>query len=252
VSALRRAPVGSDCPSFVISLYLVLGVLRIVRSPPQRRIFSEGLWSSATKVHPPSQAGFEGFEIDGGTYLYFGPVLALLRLPVLLVTHRLDGRMTQLSMLLALVILLGATGALYEAVRRLVRPDAATVGRAELALAFLVTFTVGAGGVVLYLPPPVVRGDRAVGAAPRSPSRSAVIERPTSRGSPGRVGRDLTVSTRVAVGLGPIVALACLTAASAACSWPRRCGAARQRALAAAATSARCVLRAGGPWWSRS
>ena len=38
--------------------------------------------------------GIEGFVIDGRTYMYFGPFPALLRIPVLLVTHDFDGQMT--------------------------------------------------------------------------------------------------------------------------------------------------------------
>ena len=64
-------------------------------------------------------------------------MLALLRMPILLVTHRLDGRLTQLSILLALVVLLTAGAALYERVARMVRPDLTAIGRGEQVLAFL-------------------------------------------------------------------------------------------------------------------
>src|SRR5205807_6212140 len=42
---------------------------------------------------PQGSAGFEGFVVGGRTYVYFGPVPALLRLPVLLITHALDSRL---------------------------------------------------------------------------------------------------------------------------------------------------------------
>ena len=49
-------------------------------------------------------------SVGGNTYLYFGPVLSLLRLPVLAVTHGLDGRLTLMSMVLGFAALLAAGG----------------------------------------------------------------------------------------------------------------------------------------------
>ncbi|MEO6318057.1 MAG: hypothetical protein ABIP36_04665 [Acidimicrobiales bacterium] len=57
----------------------------------------------------PEVAGIEGFDHDARTYLYFGLVPAVLRLPVAALTDELDGRLTQLSMLLALAVALWAT-----------------------------------------------------------------------------------------------------------------------------------------------
>ena len=42
---------------------------------------------------PDGSLGIEGFVVDGRTYMYFGPFPALLRMPVLLVTSRFDGRL---------------------------------------------------------------------------------------------------------------------------------------------------------------
>ncbi len=54
--------------------------------------------------------GYEGFIVDHRTYMYFGPFPALLRLPVLAVTHGLDGRLTPWSMTVAFVVaLVGAS-----------------------------------------------------------------------------------------------------------------------------------------------
>ena len=66
----------------------------------------------------------EGFVIGGRTYIYFGPMPAILRLPVLIFTHDLDGRLTQLSMLLALMVLMWAAARLHWRLRGLVRPGA--------------------------------------------------------------------------------------------------------------------------------
>ncbi len=47
---------------------------------------------------PAQVAGPEGFLIDGKTYLYFGPVLAIARIPFALFGHWADGRLTRLSL----------------------------------------------------------------------------------------------------------------------------------------------------------
>ena len=91
----------------------------------QGRAFLDGRWDV-----DPEVVGFEGFQVDGRTYIYFGPWPAVLRLPVLLVTDRLDGRLTTLSMILAMVVLAVASHRLNLAVRKIVR-GTAPVSRAE-------------------------------------------------------------------------------------------------------------------------
>lgn len=54
---------------------------------------------------PPEVASWEGFLIDGKTYIYFGPFPALIRAPILLLTSEYDGRLTALSMLAAMIVL---------------------------------------------------------------------------------------------------------------------------------------------------
>jgi hypothetical protein len=71
----------------------------------------------------PRALGLEGFHIDGKNYMYFGPVPALLRLPVAAVTHRFDGRLSQLSMLLAFAVAMFFTVRLVLRTRRLLRAD---------------------------------------------------------------------------------------------------------------------------------
>jgi hypothetical protein len=53
----------------------------------------------------PAVAGIEGFLIDGQTYFYYGPMLALVRLPTALFGSAFTGRLTIVSMLVALVVL---------------------------------------------------------------------------------------------------------------------------------------------------
>lgn len=90
---------------------------------------------------PAEVAAFEGFLIDGRTYIYFGPVPALVRLPVLAVTDRFDGRLTTLSMLLAAVVLMAAAFRLSCVLRGIVR-GAAPVGRREPLLTGLLAVVV--------------------------------------------------------------------------------------------------------------
>lgn len=54
---------------------------------------------------PTDVAQYEGFDVDGQTYLYFGVGPALLRLPVALVTGAMDGRLSVLSQLVAVAVL---------------------------------------------------------------------------------------------------------------------------------------------------
>jgi hypothetical protein len=53
----------------------------------------------------PAVAGVEGFVIGDLTYLYYGPALAIARMPTALLGRALDGRLALLSMLVALVVL---------------------------------------------------------------------------------------------------------------------------------------------------
>ena len=54
---------------------------------------------------PPGSLGIEAFVVGGRHYLYFPPFPALLRMPLLALTDRLDGRLTAPSMLLAALVL---------------------------------------------------------------------------------------------------------------------------------------------------
>lgn len=164
---------------------------------------------------PPAAASFEGFVINGRTYLYFGPFPALLRLPILLITHALDGRMTQLSMLLALIVLLAGGNIAQWRIRELIRP-AAPLARGERAGAFMLALALGAGGVTLFLLSwPVVYHEAELWGAALSVAAIAAVLGVIARPGIGRIALAgvlalLAVQARVSVGLGPIVALAIL------------------------------------------
>ncbi|MFT3854217.1 MAG: hypothetical protein QM733_15970 [Ilumatobacteraceae bacterium] len=58
---------------------------------------------------PASIPGPEGFLIDGRTYLYYGPFLALVRLPFAVFGHWADGRLVRLSLTIGYAALCSAT-----------------------------------------------------------------------------------------------------------------------------------------------
>lgn len=99
---------------------------------------------------PPSGLGLEAFFIGGKAYMYHGPWPALMRLPVALVTHRLDGRLTQISMLLAFAVALTFTYRLSRRIRILVRGEEPITRLEQWATGGFVLL-VGAGSVFMFL-----------------------------------------------------------------------------------------------------
>ena len=93
--------------------------------------------------------GIEGFVHDGRNYTYFGLFPSIIRMPILLVTGSLDGKLTASSMLLAWLLTGLFTALLLWRVRFLVRGDAA-MGRAE-ATAFGVLMATVMGGTIWML-----------------------------------------------------------------------------------------------------
>lgn len=176
----------------------------------------------------PEEVSFEGFRIDGRTHIYFGMVPTLLRLPVLALTDGLDGRLTQLSMLLAFCVLLASSAWLHWLVRQRVRPDAA-VERADQIASFLLQVAVGAG-VPLYLAGrSVVYHEAEMWGAALAVAAIAAVVGLAAKPSPSRIAwagllAALAVSARFSVGLGPVLALAVLGAGFAARLWSTRRG----------------------------
>jgi len=72
---------------------------------------------------PASVLGIEAFASGGKTYMYQGPFPALLRLPVAALTHELDGKLAELSMLAAFAVAAAAISGVAWRVRHLVRGD---------------------------------------------------------------------------------------------------------------------------------
>ncbi len=93
--------------------------------------------------------GIEGFVHDGRTYTYFGLFPSIIRMPVLLVTSSLDGKLTPSYMLLAWLVSGVFTCLLLWRVRFLVRGDA-VMGITEAA-AFGALVAAVMGGTIWML-----------------------------------------------------------------------------------------------------
>ncbi len=144
--------VGIVCSSAAFAWLVTGGTFDFFRSVPfsnfydvQARSLLHGTWSM-----PASTLQIEGIQTHGRTDMYYGPVPALLRMPVLLVTHRFDGRLTEPSLFIAFLLGLVFVALLSWKIRGLVR-GSAPVGRFEAGLngAFLVV--VGVGSVLFFL-----------------------------------------------------------------------------------------------------
>ena len=185
-----RASLAGGALAWIIDLVLLgHGRFDLLRRPGLLGTFYDVQGRALLHGHlalPNGSLSFEGFVLGGRTYEYQGPVPALLRLPVLLVTHALDGRLTQLSMLLALTVLLAAGAWLHWGVRTLVRGADTPLARSERWLAAMLAFTLGAGSVTVFLIAwPVVYHEAALwGAALGVASLAAVVafqRRPEAR-----------------------------------------------------------------------
>ncbi|HKH05814.1 MAG TPA: hypothetical protein VKA65_11665 [Acidimicrobiales bacterium] len=160
---------------------------------------------------PPEVVGFEGFLIGGKTYIYFGPVPALLRMPVLLVTDRLDGRLTTISMLVALTVLSWGAFRLTCALRPLVR-DRAPLGKREPLAAAALAAALLTGPPFFLAAEAVVYHEATLwGLALTAIALDAVVrwaQRPTGWRLAGAVTwTSVALLTRQSLGLAPLTAL---------------------------------------------
>ncbi|HVA09964.1 MAG TPA: hypothetical protein VNG12_24830, partial [Acidimicrobiales bacterium] len=94
--------------------------------------------------------GGEAFVHDGRQYTYFGLFPSLLRVPILLLTHSLDGRLTAPSMLLAWLTAALFSSLLVWRVRVLVRGPA-VLGLTEAASHGVLLATIMGGSVLMSL-----------------------------------------------------------------------------------------------------
>jgi hypothetical protein len=99
---------------------------------------------------PNGYAGIEAFVHDGRQYTYFGLFPSIIRMPILLVTSRLDGQMTGPSILVAWCVTALFSALMLWRLRILMRGEA-VVGRAEAASYGALMATIMGGSVILYL-----------------------------------------------------------------------------------------------------
>jgi hypothetical protein len=173
----------------------------------QARALFDGHWDV-----PKGSLAIEAFVIDGKEYMYFGPFLSVLRMPIMVVTDRLDGQLTALSMLLSWVFTAVFSALLLWRVRLLVRGPVA-LGRAEAASYAVLLATITSGSVLLYLAtmPWVYHEDFAWGAALGVATLFAVLgvlERPsTARVIASGALTLATILTRTTMGWGCVIAI---------------------------------------------
>ncbi len=99
---------------------------------------------------PNGRMGIEAFVHNGRQYTYFGIFPSLIRMPILLVTSRLDGEMTAPSILLAWMLTALFSSLMLWRLRILMR-GRALVGRAEAVSYGALMATIMGGSVILYL-----------------------------------------------------------------------------------------------------
>jgi len=134
---------------------------------------------------PDGSLGIEAFLNHGHPYTYFGIFPSVLRLPVLAVTHSLDGRLTAPSMLLAWLVTGLSAALLLWRVRILIR-GTAVLGVAEAVCCGVLVATINGGSVLVVLAatPKVSHEDLAWSVALTVAALFAllgVVERPSPR-----------------------------------------------------------------------
>lgn len=175
----------------------------------QARALFHGHWNV-----PAAALSIEGIREGSKTYMYYGPVPAILRMPILLITNRLDGRLTQLSMLAAFCVALWFAARLSWRVRSLVTTAPVSKGEAALAAGWMMV--IGLGSQFLYLASDAIVYHEAElwGAALALGGLDfvvAFIVRPSRRSLLGAgLLSTLAILTRGSVGAGPVIALGVL------------------------------------------
>jgi hypothetical protein len=152
-TSTRAAAVGAVVAGAVFLAVLLNGHLSLLQRPPAAEDFFDVQAHSLLHLRwdvPRSALFIEGFLVHGKIYEYFGPLPALIRLPVAAVTDSLDARLGQISMLLAFAVAMTFTIRLGTRLRPMVR-GSAPVTRGERWAVGTFTFVVGAGSVLVVL-----------------------------------------------------------------------------------------------------
>ncbi len=161
----RRRRLAAAIGGSAAGLVPFLAVLWDLALDPLRRPRAEGFGSNFYDIQARALfhghlsvadgiLGIESFVVDGRTFMYFPPFPAILRMPVLVITDRFDGRLTAPSMLLAWVVLAIAASRLVWRVRDVVRgADGRTenVSRFEAAASGVLVAAITGGTVLVYI-----------------------------------------------------------------------------------------------------
>ena len=99
---------------------------------------------------PNGSLAIEAWTHGGHQYTYFGIFPSLLRIPVLLLTHSLDGRLTACSLLLAWLVTATFTATSIWRIRVMMRGNT-VLGRTEAAALGLLIASVLVGSVLVFL-----------------------------------------------------------------------------------------------------
>jgi hypothetical protein len=164
----------------------------------------------------PSVAGIEGYDVKGHTQIYFGPVLAIVRMPLLAITSRFDGRLTRVSLLLADLLLIVALARLTVWTARFLLGDRPR-GPGLTFLAALNVLALATSVPLLLTSNAWVYHEAILwGAALAVTSFWLLVAHLATRRPAPLVGAAvlacLASLTRASVGLGPLVALLLLAA----------------------------------------
>ncbi len=213
----RACAIGGLVAALAFTWMLAAGRLDLLRAGELSHLYDsqahsllEGRWDI-----PRDELGIEAWIVDGKAYTYFGPVPALLRMPVAVFTDQFDGRLTQLSMLAAFTVLMVFTTRLGWRVRTLVR-GGAPVGNFETWTAGAFTFVLGAGSVVLFLASrPIVYHEAELWGAALAIAAydfllAFILEPDRKPLAWAGLFAGLAFLTRGSVGAGPVAALALL------------------------------------------
>jgi hypothetical protein len=211
----RRASLGGGVVAMAVLGWLATaGADRLFDAPrfgnfydAQARSLFHGRWDM-----PASVLEFERFNVGGKFHMYFGPVPALLRMPVLAVTDAFDGELTRISIIAAGAVLVVAVARLSWLARRSVFGDA-PVSRVEAAVAAGIVIVALCGTTVPYLAGrPIVYHEAILwGIAFALVSFGALaawlFDGRTLDLVVAGAGASLSVLSRGSVGLGPITAI---------------------------------------------
>ncbi|MEP6625064.1 MAG: hypothetical protein ABJC79_11510, partial [Acidimicrobiia bacterium] len=150
---VRAGFVGGVLALAVFVAMLFGGHASLLQRPPAAADFFDVQAHSLLAGHwdvPRDVLNIEGFVVHGKVYEYFGPVPALLRIPIATFTDRFDGRLGQISLIIAFTLALAFSFRLLRRIRPLVRGTEA-VNRSEQWVSGLFVFVVGAGSVFTFL-----------------------------------------------------------------------------------------------------